>query len=510
MRFGDKIVLIENGGLRKFIMATRLQESTLHILLLGDFSGRANRGLNEPGSNLASRRPLQVDRDNGGNVLDGMGVQLTRIVAADDREQVSIRFSTLDDFHPDRLYETVNLFSSLRSLRLRLLDESTFSDAAAEVFCWGKSAGSEIHSEAVPEKTTSEAGEQVPDQSQLLDQVLKNTPSYLSTTGEIDWNRMINRIIAPLMPRHIDPRRDELVACVDSASQALMTALLHHPHFQELEATWRGIDMLVRRIETDVHLKIFLVDVSKAELAADLASDLRQESGLYRLLDKHVRESGSDEPRLLLCGLYRFGESVEDVQLLAQLACIADAANCPFLSSSDDTLVGCRDVVTLSDSDQWEPMNTRVQMLWDELCGSAEAARIALFWPRFLLRMPYGSTTNPIDSFAFEEMPDGIQYGHFLWGNSVILAACVIGQKFAEVGLNFRTAQGGELTDLPIVTGQENGETRLDLCTEMLLDERSTEHLRRRGITPILSIPGRDAIRIPTLQSIRGDVLEVD
>ena len=97
-------------------MATRLQESSFHILLLGDFSGRANLRLCEHGSNLASRCPLQVDRDNGGDVLDGMGVQLTRIVAAGGREPVAIRFSTLDDFHPDRLNETVGLFSWLRSL----------------------------------------------------------------------------------------------------------------------------------------------------------------------------------------------------------------------------------------------------------------------------------------------------------------------------------------------------------------------------------------------------------
>ncbi len=200
-------------------MATRLQESSFHILLLGDFSGRANRGLCEHGSNLASRRPLQVDRDNGGDVLDGMGVQLTRIVAAGGREPVAIRFSTLDDFHPDRLNETVGLFSWLRSL------------------------------------------------------------------------------------------------------------------------------------------------------------------------------------------------------------------------------------------------------------SSATTGRINLF----------GRGGG----------------GHRLG-------------KVFKFGMNDRIAQGGELTDLPLFTEQENGETRLDLCSELLLNERETEHLRRRGITPILSIQGRDAIRIPTLQSIRGDVLEAD
>lgn len=44
-------------------------ETPFRIAMLGDFSGRANRGLSESGDALASRRPLLIDRDNFDSVL---------------------------------------------------------------------------------------------------------------------------------------------------------------------------------------------------------------------------------------------------------------------------------------------------------------------------------------------------------------------------------------------------------------------------------------------------------
>jgi type VI secretion system protein ImpC len=310
------------------------------------------------------------------------------------------------------------------------------------------------------------------------------------------------------MPRRIDPRQDELVACIDSATQTLMSALLHHPHFQQLEAAWRSLDLLIRRVETDVTLKIFLVDVSKVELALDLLNnqDLAS-SGLYRLLVEQTTQTPGAVPWSLICGFYKFGESHEDVQLLGQLARVTSLAQAPFLSAADGSLVGCQDAAMSPEPNQWSERTAEFQERWDELCNLSEAANVSLLWPRFLLRLPYGAATKPIDAFAFEEMPRGMRHEHLLWGNPVVLAACAIGQSFTEAGWDLHLAQGREFTDLPIITDKEDGETRLHPCGEVLLTDRSAEHLRRRGITPVLSLQGRNAIRLPTLQSIRGTVL---
>lgn len=42
--------------------------------------------------------------------------------------------------------------------------------------------------------------------------------------------------------------------------------------FQAVEAAWRAVHFLVWRLGTDTELKLYLLDISKAELAADLTA----------------------------------------------------------------------------------------------------------------------------------------------------------------------------------------------------------------------------------------------
>jgi type VI secretion system protein ImpC len=488
-----------------------------HILILGDFSARVNRRVCETGAQLAKRRPWQVDRDNLEELLEKWDVQLTRTIVIGEEEPITVQFKELDDFHPDNLFENVALFSSLRTLRQRLLNPDTFGAAAEEVLGWGQS----VPANDTTEQTSAESTQKLPaDKSQgseqnladLLDGMLAEAQASDqddSLDAEVDWSRFIQEIVAPAMPRRIDPRQDELVSCVDLATQSLMMALLHHPHFRQLEAAWRGLDFLVRRVETDVTLKIFLLDVSKQELVADLLGHQElADAGLYRLLVEQTVHTPGAVPWSLLGGLYTFGESTEEIELLRQLARVASEAKAPFLAAADGSLVGCHSIAKTPDPDHWEVMSAEIGQKWDAACHSSEASYAGLLWPRFLLRLPYGAATRPIDAFAFEEMPDRIRHEHLLWGNPVFLAAAAIAQSFTEFGWSMQMSQGRELTDLPVITEQENGETVLHPCGELLLSERASEHLRRRGVTPVLSIQGRDAVRLPTLQSLHGTALD--
>src|SRR5438093_12822521 len=100
-----------------------------------------------------------------------------------------------------------------------------------------------------------------------------------------DWNQFLKSIAEPHIVSGTDPRLPDFEAVVDEAISAQMRAVLHHPDFQALEAAWRGLYFLVRRLETDVTLKLYLLDVTKAELAQDVgaASDL-SEIGMYQHL----------------------------------------------------------------------------------------------------------------------------------------------------------------------------------------------------------------------------------
>ena len=103
--------------------------------MLGDFSGRANRGVVETGAALARRTPIPVDVDNLDDVLGRMRLELA-LPLGDDGETVAVPLTGLDDFHPDQLVENVALFEPLLTLRRNLGSKTGFARAAREVMGW--------------------------------------------------------------------------------------------------------------------------------------------------------------------------------------------------------------------------------------------------------------------------------------------------------------------------------------------------------------------------------------
>jgi len=135
-----------------------------------------------------------------------------------------------------------------------------------------------------------------------------------------------------------------------------MAALLHVPDFQLLESAWRALFFLVRRVETSERLKMYLLDVSKTQLAADLlaAEELRS-SGLWKLVEERTVGTPGAEPWAVLVGNYTFEPTRKDAELLARIAKLARAAGAPFLAAASPRLLGCQSVYELPHPRDWEP-----------------------------------------------------------------------------------------------------------------------------------------------------------
>src|SRR5262249_4504652 len=134
-------------------------------------------------------------------------------------------------------------------------------------------------------------------------------------------------------PDQVHERVEQIADAYDSEEKsALMNGVLHHPDFQALESAWRGLDWLLSRAVKGSQVEVVLLDVSRAELAADLkgADDLTA-SGLYQvLIEKGVR-GPRGEPWAVLVGNYAFNFTVPHAELLGKLAKIAGQTNAPFL-----------------------------------------------------------------------------------------------------------------------------------------------------------------------------------
>ena len=76
-------------------------EAPFRIAVLGDFSGRASRGVVE---SISGRRAWPVDCDNFEDVFSRLNTTLRLPAPWTPAEFIELRFASVDDFHPDQIF----------------------------------------------------------------------------------------------------------------------------------------------------------------------------------------------------------------------------------------------------------------------------------------------------------------------------------------------------------------------------------------------------------------------
>jgi type VI secretion system protein ImpC len=363
---------------------------------------------------------------------------------------------------------------------------STFAEAAAAVKGWAGMPAPAFLAVPPPQPEPSAAP---PDLAalaggSLLEDVLDVTESRLSPSGPRPdgLQAFIEQAVAPHVVPRPDARLSELLAQVDAAAGKLMRAILHHKDFQALEAVWRAVLFLVRGLETGANLKLYLLDISKAELAADLNSSAGlRNSAMYRLLVEEAVDALGAQPWAVAAGNFAFSRTDPDIETLGRLAELMRIAGADPAGDVD---------------------SSQTARHWDSLRHSPAASWLGLALPRFLLRLPYGSRTEPVESFAFEEMPGTPDHQHYLWGNPAFACAYLLGQAFSSDGWALRPGAHTEIGGLPLHVYEAGGEKRLKPCAELLMTESDAEWILDRGLMPLVSLKNQDAVRLLRFQSI--------
>jgi len=476
-------VEIETGE-RSQRAESREPDSPFHIAVLGDFSGRENRGVLD--AKLQGRKAVLIDRDNFEDVIARFAPELHLPLGGADGPRIPVRFTGLDDFHPDRIFERLKIFHALRDTRQRLNDRSTFEAAAAEVRSWSGTtpppAAPQIPSPDVSRLSARE----------LLEQALSATESRTRPAVD-DFQAMLREIVAPYVEPKPDPQKADLVAQVDAAISGQMRALLHHGDFQALEAAWRGLFFLIRRLSTDENLKVYILDIAKPELAADMVAT-------YELL---IEGAPRGEPWSVLSANYTFDASGDDLQLLGRMAAVAHHAGAPFLAAASPRVLGCESLAVTPEPRKWRKGSAQNGADgWDALRRLPQASWLGMVLPRFLLRLPYGKQAEATELFAFEEFPESPRHEDYLWGNPSLACAYLLGEAFSESGREMRPGEICEISGLPAHIYTADGESHLKPCAEALLGEPAVEAILDRGLMPFISMKGSDAIRLVRFQSL--------
>lgn len=462
----------------------RAERGTFRIAVFGDFSGRAVSDRTEDSDAIAERRAAKLDIDTLDDVIESFATTLVLPIGRDG-DGVAVPLSSFDDLHPDELYANVDMFQSLSTLKQRLATGSLADGALKDLQDWGARFNRPV---TLPKRS---AGTSVRADIRISDfQALIGGGRQRNASKADD---LIARVVGPYVLQSPDAGIDAMRTAVDEALSGAMRIVLHHPDFQALEAQWRSLDFLARSIETDDEVTLVAFDLSAGELAADLAAseDLSQ-SGLFRLL---ARTCGTTGGFSAMFGLYEFEDTPPHAELLGRLSRIAEHAGAPFVTALSNRSID----VALKDR---HPLAKRS---WDQLARLSSARYLGLAAPRFMLRQPYGRTSDPISAFRFDEFSRREGLRGFLWANPALLVAVLMARTYAEDGQTMKLGRVMTLGDIPFYWVNDRYGDQVALpCTERNLAVRGLEAVARRHIMPVLWMKGRDQIRLGAFQSVAG------
>ena len=304
---------------------------------------------------------------------------------------------------------------------------------------------------------------------------------------------------------------ESIIAEIDKRLSDQVNLIMHHDDFQKLEGSWRGLSHLVNNTETDEMLKIRVFNVSKNDLHRTLRKykgTAWDQSPIFKQIYEHEYGQFGGEPYGCLVGDYYFDQSPPDVEMLGAIAQIAASAHAPFISAAAPKVMNMETWQELSDPrDLTKIFQTPEYAAWRSLRESEDARYIGLTMPRFLARLPYGASTDPVEEFAFEEDTEGADHSKYAWANSAYAMGVNINRAFKLYGWCSRIRgieSGGSVEGLPTHTfPTDDGGVDMKCPTEIAISDRREAELAKNGFMPLLHKKSSDFAAFIGAQSLQ-------
>jgi type VI secretion system protein ImpC len=311
--------------------------------------------------------------------------------------------------------------------------------------------------------------------------------------GTVTWDKSLTNTV------------QQAIKKLDEALSKQLAAVMHHPDFQKLEGSYRGLKHLVFGSETSSKLRIKVMSATKAEVAKDLAKAIEfDQSTLFKKLYESEYGSPGGEPYGVLVGDYEFENHPDDIEMLGNIAGVAAAAFCPFVTSASPRLLGFDSWTELARPRDLEKIFDSVEYVqWSSFRDAEDSRFVVLTLPRVLSRLPYGAATKPIDEFDFEEVAlddkgrsKPVPNDQYTWMNAAFVLATKMTEAFAQYGwcTAIRGAEGGgKVEGLPAhIFISDDGDPDLKCPTEIGITDRREAELDKLGFLALCHYKNTD------------------
>jgi len=355
-----------------------------------------------------------------------------------------------------------------------------------------------------PQKAVAPAAQEQVLERGLLDQIVDEGRLARDASARERGKDLVKEFVAQVLDGAMTVSKDAeaminaRIAQIDHLISIQLNEVLHHPSFQKLESTWRGLKYLLDQSETGENLKIKIFNASKKDLLRDLqrAPEFDQSALFKKVYEEEFGIFGG-APFAAMVGDYEFGRGPEDIELLEKISQVAAAAHAPFLSAASPEMFNLDSFTSLdAPRDMGKVFDTTEYAKWKSFRQSEDSRYVALVCPRILMRLPYGKATTPVDAFNYEERVDGSDHEKYLWGNAAFALGARLSAAFATYGwcAAIRGVEGGGLVEgLPVHNFYTDaGDVAMKCPTESPITDRREKELADLGFAPLVHCKGTD------------------
>jgi len=445
-----------------------------HMLVVSDFSGSENGSV----SGALAEGVVAVTADRFDEVMSAARPSVNFTLAdpcasGSVMVAVDLHFDSCKGFRPENLVRQLAATSPLADLRERIVERlhgkcssAQFDHSMAKIV--GAHAGLDWLADMIkwtPAKSAPDPG--------AVDSLLGQLDLGDGTAGkdEPPAKSPMGALVAAAAKDGSSIAHEEAGALrrtlkeVDRRLAAWLTAVLHAPQVQALEATWRSLAFLVSQIDFRKHIRLSILHAGGGSLLDRFRT----------LLIDPVFDAGAAAPDLIVVDR-QFGNASADLEALDELAQHAASLPAVVLANVSPGFFGVRyawQVKTLppmvSLFDQWQFAK------WKALRQQPYARSLGVVFGRCLLRPPHGK--EEAKEFELNYREDATADKDLCWANGVIAAAASVAQSMADVG--WPTAMAGmvhgRVEGFATALGGKKGEKKFGPADTDLAQEKIEE-----------------------------------
>ncbi|MCH9672307.1 MAG: type VI secretion system contractile sheath large subunit [Gammaproteobacteria bacterium] len=342
-------------------------------------------------------------------------------------------------------------------------------------------------------------------------QLLSRSERFLaaSTVGEAleAWLDVDRAIVLKRDKRWILDRLARDVAALDAMLGEQVDEILHHPSFQAIESSWRGVHYLAGQaarfanLRVGREIKIRLLNIPWRGVVQDIERAIEfDQSQLFRKIYSEEFGTPGGEPYGLLLADYEVDEHPATDVAIQGLSHIAAAAFAPIILNASPRLLEMDRFSDLGSLPTGSGVGGLARMFeqpkylkWREFRDSPDARFVGLALPRVLMRLPYDLDGSRPDQFCYQEEVADRDSRRYLWGGAVYPFGAVVLRAFDESnwlaniqGVERGCETGGLVTGLPSHSFSTDAPELIQkYSTEVLVNDRQERILSELGFIPL-------------------------